>query len=106
MTETSETAHITWEKAKEILDTMPEPSDQVTAHVKSSSGGSHEFGKQNHGLLGYEYNFKIGKYDACFNWSVCPECKKVWFKTLIVFNSQDNVCYLKEIIKKGKFVGG
>lgn len=106
MTEYKDTASITWERAKEILDAMPEPSGQETAHVKSRSGGNHELGKQSHSLLSYEYEFKIGKYEAYFNWSVCPECKKVWYKTLTVFNNQDNVCYQKEIIKKGKFIGG
>lgn len=106
-TKEAQTASITWEKAKEILDTMPEPSEQETAYVKGTNGGSHEadrFGKKQHSLIGFKHDFKIGKYEARFNWSVCPDCKKVWSKSLVVFNNEENVCYEKEIIKKGKFV--
>ncbi len=95
-------SEIDWEKAKEILDTMPEPSAQEVSYVIGKDGGSHEFGKQSHNLKSYKHDFKIGKYEAQFYWSVCPECRKVWRKSLVVFNNQENVCYQKEIVKRGK----
>jgi len=93
---------ITWDEAKRQLWEMREPSEQEVAYVEGNNDGTHEFGRNIHQLIKYTHIFYIGQFEGNYTWRVCPDCRKIINKYLVIFNNKENSSLTRELVKKGE----
>ncbi len=90
-----------WEEAKRLIQTVKIPDREG---VLASKDESHVFGKGNsHQLYSYELPLEsINGYETKVVYNVCPVCKMIWNKQVVMFRENPSVVYVHQTIRRGE----
>lgn len=93
-----------WEDAKRELAVIGFP-EGVDFGEDMLCDESHVVDRTSHSLKTYEKDIiPIGEYAVMAKYNVCPECREVRNKYLVVFNDRENKAYRKWFVRHGETI--
>lgn len=92
-----------WNLAKQQIESIDIPDKEGELVPK---GESHTIGKTEiHQLDSYELPLgKINGFTAQVNYSICPTCRMMWNKRIVMFRENPAIVHIKEFVRKGENV--